>query len=193
MTHHQSRSLARPIAVLIAATAACFPTAVPGASVLGVCRPIITSNEYDIRTARFSHEGKVDVEQAERVHFNYMESAFRSGEARRKPQVIWSELEYMVRRYPNHIGALSLLDRLSLMLNVEQLPGSLNSVDCHFQRALHFAPDDMGVKTVYAIYLLKRNRTQEAVDMFKQIESRQPDNANNHYNLGLAYLAAKQP
>jgi len=193
MAFNQSRLILRVFFAVVVVMEIFFQTAFAVTGEPGNCRPIVATNQYDIRIARFSHEGKVDVEQAERVHFSYMESAFRSGEVRRKPAVIWSELEYMVRRYPNHTGALSYLDRLSRLLNVEILPSSLNSVDCHFQRALRFTPDDMGVKMVYGIYLLKRNRVQEAIDMFKQVESQQPDNANNHYNLGLAYMAAKQP
>lgn len=157
------------------------------------CRPWVILNEYDIRIARNARATKMDTEAAERSHFRHTERAIKSGEAVRNPIVYWRELEYMVLRYPNHIAALAMLDRLSLQLKVDVLPDSRNSVDCHFHRALRFVPDDMDVKTTYAIYLLKRDRTADAIDMLKEVESLQPYNANNHYNLGLAYLSAKQP
>lgn len=176
----------------------CFAAALPGAvrseEVLDKkCKPIFAQHMYDIRVARRSVNLMQDVEHAERVHFFHVEDAMRSRQVLQKPKAYWGELEYMLRRYPNHTRALELLDRLSLMLKTEQVPATLNSVDCHFQRAFNFFPDDAAVKLAYGVYLMRRNRIDSAISMFTEVASLQPNNANNQYNLGLAYIVAKQP
>jgi len=188
---NSQRSLAVLAIVGAVVGGAIGPSAVFAETATRPCNPMDEQNVYDIRIARTTSSLMVDVKQAERLHFEHLEADFRSGEATRNPRTMWSELEYMVRRYPNHIGALSMLDRLSALLKTDEFRGAMNSVDCHFQRAIAFVPDDADVRTVYGIYLLKRNRLDDGIAQLHEAERMRPNSGNVQYNLGLAYVSKK--
>lgn len=48
------------------------------------------------------------------------------------------------------------------------------------------------VKMVYGNYLLQVGRTSEAVAQLTEAAELEPNNANLHYNLGLAYVKLKR-
>ena len=48
------------------------------------------------------------------------------------------------------------------------------------------------VKVVYGNYLIKRGKPQEAVGQLEAALAQAGDNANVHYNLGLAYVDLKR-
>ena len=48
------------------------------------------------------------------------------------------------------------------------------------------------MRLVYGIELIKDGKNGEAIEQFKIALDKSPDNANVHYNLGLAYLSLKK-
>ena len=80
----------------------------------------------------------------------------------------------------------------SLKVKQNPAPGGKYTVECWFDRAIRFAPDDAMVKVVYGIYLIKRGKPQEAVGQLEAALAAAGDNANVHYNLGLAYVDLKR-
>ncbi len=71
-------------------------------------------------------------------------------------------------------------------------PGGQVTVECWFQRAMAFTPDDAMVKTVYGLYLIKRKKPEEAVRQLEAAAVQAGNDANVHYNLGLAYVDLKR-
>ena len=68
------------------------------------------------------------------------------------------------------------------------------SVECYFDRAIRWRPDDSIVRMMYSIYLAKAGRTPEAV---RQLDiaadgAEGKENAFTQYNLGLNYLDLKE-
>jgi Tfp pilus assembly protein PilF len=72
-----------------------------------------------------------------------------------------------------------------------QLQGANYPVECYFERAIRFAPDDGVARATYGSYLFSLGKTDRALAMFRQAEVLQPENAAINYNLGLAYLKTK--
>jgi Tfp pilus assembly protein PilF len=69
--------------------------------------------------------------------------------------------------------------------------GSQYTAECWFERASTFRPDDAMVKTVYGLYLIKAKQPELAIVQLEEALAQAGDNANVHYNLGLAYFDLK--
>lgn len=103
-----------------------------------------------------------------------------------------NELDYTLRAFPNHTRALAALDRLSMKFkDVTTLPGMRFPVECYFERAVRFAPDDGDARAAYANYLFARGKTDAALKMFVEAERLSPDDPRINYNLGLMYVKMK--
>jgi len=99
-----------------------------------------------------------------------------------------SDIGYTLRAFPNHPRALMAMANLSIKTRTKRPPGAHFSVECYFDRALQFAPDDGWVRMVHGIYLSKIGKTHEALEQFQQAQTFVGDSAVLHYNLGLAYF-----
>jgi Tfp pilus assembly protein PilF len=64
-------------------------------------------------------------------------------------------------------------------------------VECYFDRAIRFKPDDGIVRLVYGTYLSASGRLDEALVQLNEAVKLNPRNANANYNLGLLYLRKK--
>lgn len=102
------------------------------------------------------------------------------------------DIDYTLRAFPNHPVALNTVirvaarDRKSLYL-----PGGRRPVECYFDRAVRFAPDDPATHTLYGSYLLSVGRDAEALPRYLTAAELDPDNPSTNYNLGLVYFKNK--
>lgn len=101
------------------------------------------------------------------------------------------DLDYALRAFPNHVGALNTMQRVALRDRVHTLPGINRPVECYFNRAVRFAPDDAAVYTLYGNYLSALGRSKEALSMFGTAANLDPDNPTVNYNLGLLHFKTK--
>jgi hypothetical protein len=138
---------------------------------------------FDFRTISQSNLSLV-----ERNHFNSDVEHLIRGQT----STIGGDLSYTLRSIPNHPRALSAMARLARKEKKPTPVGAFYSVDCWFDRAVRFTPDDPAVRLVYGIELIKDGKNGEAIEQFKTALDKSPDNANVHYNLGLAYLSLKK-
>ncbi|TFW30665.1 tetratricopeptide repeat protein [Massilia horti] len=98
------------------------------------------------------------------------------------------DLDYTLRAIPNHHRALNTLITLAQRERGVQVTGMRYPVECWFNRALRFTPDDANVYAVYGSYLFSLGKTDEAAALFKQGAAVEPENATINYNLGLVSL-----
>jgi Tfp pilus assembly protein PilF len=101
------------------------------------------------------------------------------------------DLSYTLEHFPNHHRALSALAKLALREKKAQPQGAKFNIECFFQRALGYRPKDAKVHSIYAGYLMARDKLDDArahLDLAVQLE---PDNATSHYNLGLLHFKQK--
>ncbi|WP_317202249.1 tetratricopeptide repeat protein [Janthinobacterium sp.] len=134
---------------------------------------------YDYR----SHQGG-DLQVVEKHHFTEQVAAGVRGET----GYLGGDLDYTLRAFPNHVPALLTMSRLGLQGKSATVRGAPFPVECYFERALRFAPDDAAVLSAYANFALKQGRPEQALPLFQRAAALEPENAAVNYNMGLAYL-----
>lgn len=98
------------------------------------------------------------------------------------------DLDYTLRAFPNHHRALLAAARYADRLKTTQPQGMRYSIECWFERAVRFKPDDLTVRMLYGSWLGKRNRRDDALRHLSVVERQAADSAFTHYNLGLVYF-----
>lgn len=101
------------------------------------------------------------------------------------------DIDYTLRAFPNHHRALLAMMRYGERTKTAQPPSARYTVDCYFQRAVRFKPDDTTARMLFATYLHKNGRTADANQQLEQTLALAGDNAFTHYNAGLVYLDFK--
>jgi tetratricopeptide (TPR) repeat protein len=136
---------------------------------------------FDYRTQR----DKLQV--VEEHHFTpQVESLIRGQEG-----YIGGDIDYTLRAFPNHHRALMAVMRWGEKNKSPQPRDLQYPVECYFERALRFKPDDTTARMLYATYLLRNNREAAAIAELDRTVTLAGDNAFTHYNAGLVYLDAK--
>lgn len=102
-----------------------------------------------------------------------------------------ADLDYTLRAFPNHHRALMAVMRYGEKTKSEKPAGLSKVVECYFERAARFTPNDTIVKMLYATYLIKYNRVPEAVSQLERATVLAKDGAFTHYNIGLVYFDMK--
>jgi Tfp pilus assembly protein PilF len=143
-------------------------------------------NAYGPFDYRKERNGKLHVVEA--FHFTpNIESLIRGNSG-----PLGGELDYTLRASPNHHRALLAMVRLVERLKTPQPTGSHYTIDCWFDRALRFQPDDTTVRMIFATYLSDNNRKAEAIEQLERADATAGENAFTHYNIGLVYFDLKE-
>lgn len=108
-----------------------------------------------------------------------------------KTTAIGGDIDYTLRAFPNHHRALKAMTLLGLKEKTDKPKGAHHSVECYFDRALRFKPNDPMVHLTYSYYFYKHGKLDKAIEQAKAAEQISPDNANVNYNLGLLYAEKK--
>lgn len=137
---------------------------------------------FDYRSAKH----KLGV--VERHHFTRQVESLKRGSTSAYPG---SDLDYTLRAFPNHHRALMAMMGLVAKEKSHRPRGANFEAECYFIRAERFRPDDGMVKMIYGLFLLRDGKDEAAVRKLEQARDSQENNANFHYNLGLAYFELK--
>lgn len=133
---------------------------------------------FDYRNATSEQRGLV-----EGAHFPPMVETLRKGHR----GYLAGDIDYTLRAFPNHPRALSAMARLAKREGTLQPQGARFPVECYFDRALRFRPDDPWPRVLYAIFLIEDKRPDEAKTHLARISDTDLTDAQLIYNLGLAY------
>ena len=101
------------------------------------------------------------------------------------------DIDYTLRAIPNYPNALIAMMRLAEKEKKPQPNGSHYTVECWFERALRFRPDDNVARMIYATFLAKNGRTPQVLEQLERVTATAGDNAFTHYNAGLIYADIK--
>lgn len=104
---------------------------------------------------------------------------------------IGGDLDYALRAFPNHHRALVAMMRLGEREKTSKPRGANYTVECYFDRATRFVPNDTVVRSLYATFLSKAGRRDDALAQLEQAVQHATDNPFAHYNIGLVYLEMK--
>ena len=105
--------------------------------------------------------------------------------------LLGGDIDYTLRAFPNHHRALLTMMRLGDRMKSIQPAGAKYTIDCYFQRAVRFKPDDTTARMLFASYLNKNGRTAEANQQMEQTLALAGDNSFTHYNAGLVFMDLK--
>ncbi|MBC7489268.1 MAG: hypothetical protein H7240_04045 [Glaciimonas sp.] len=140
---------------------------------------------YDYRTEKGS-----SLELVESAHFTQQVEMLISATT----GYIGGDIDYTLRAFPNHHRALMSVMRYGEKTKSAKPPSMKYTVECYFDRAIRFRPDDAITRMIYSIYLAKNNRTPEALQQLDVAGDGidLQENAFTHYNLGLSYFDLKE-
>ena len=119
----------------------------------------------------------------ERIHFTSDVEALVKGATAPLPM----DIDYTLRQIPNHYRALSAMARYDLQ-HPRRADAQYYPVECYFERAFAFHPDDPNPYFIYAVYLHRAKKYDAALKEYKQAEQLGLNSAELYYNLGLLYL-----
>jgi len=134
---------------------------------------------YDYRTSAWARNW------AEKYHFTPEVEQLKKGAS---TSYIGQDLDFVLLAIPNHSRALAAMVNWKFKTKKDPPTGATYSVDCYFDRAIRFSPDDGAVRAVYGVYLMRVGKTADAVAQLEMAAKLGEDTANMHYNIGLAYF-----
>lgn len=95
---------------------------------------------------------------------------------------------YTLHAFPNHHRALKAMDDYSRRRNFsERLLGAEYRIECYFERALRFRPNDVIARYLYVNYLEGRKRRSDADRELMLIAREAKEMPQLAYNIGLLY------
>lgn len=139
---------------------------------------------FDYRTERGDN-----LKIVESAHFTpSVESLIKSNAG-----YLGGDLSYTLVVFPNHHRALMSMMRYGEKLKTNNPPNTRFSVECYFDRAIRWRPDDAITRIIYAMFLTKNNRSPEALQQLDiaAAGAEGQENPFTHYNLGLNYFDMK--
>ncbi|MES2322133.1 MAG: hypothetical protein V4633_07720 [Pseudomonadota bacterium] len=144
---------------------------------------------------RGRHFGPFDYRLRASFDINIVESAHFTPEIeaglRGNTSYLGDDLHYTLQAIPNHIRALATMAKVGLRDKTVKVAHAKYPVECYFDRAIRFTPDDGAVRAAYGNYLSALGRTADALNAFAMAVQLQPDDPTINYNAGLMYLKAK--
>jgi tetratricopeptide (TPR) repeat protein len=133
--------------------------------------------DYRIRTPAREY----DFRDTKRNHYDPAVDRMRAGEY---TQRVMHDIDFLLRVFPNHYMALQLVQEY------ERGGGkrfAYRAVDCYFDRARRFAPDDVNVVIMEGSYFSKRKDLKRARESYEDALLMAPDSTDVNYNVGLFY------
>lgn len=120
----------------------------------------------------------------ELYHFNADVASLTSGMT---ATMVWGDIDYTLRAFPNHHRALQALADLAIREKATRIGNMHFSVPCFFIRAQKFAPADGMVSAIYAYYLAYIGQRDLARTEAEQAVAKKSNNPKIAYEVGLAY------
>lgn len=148
----------------------------------------------DYRLAKISPKVAEHLRLVEGAHFT---ESVRRGLRGNTAEALTPDLDYTLKHFPNHHGALFVMANHQLDPNFKpNVPGRTDyfwpDMACYFKRAHILAPDDDVVYLLEGIIAHKSGKTENALVKYSKALDLNAENAETHYNLALLYIETKQ-
>jgi hypothetical protein len=163
---------------------------------LGMAAPLASAQAFnacgDLANAFGPHDYRKDrgepLALVEGAHFKAQVESLIRGQTSAHPG---QDIDYTLRAFPNHHRALLSTMRLAEREKSTRPRGMNYSVDCYFDRAIRWQPNDLTVRMIFATYLGKQGKAEDAKAQLAYVAARAEDNPFTHYNAGLIYFDVK--
>ena len=147
-----------------------------------ICGPLKPS-PWDYRTVKQFYA------LVENAHFTPQVETLIRGQSGSLPG---PDIEYTLSVYPNHPRAILAATRLSERDQTQFRNRLPRPVECYYEMALRFAPDDAVIRMLYARFLAARQRKPEAILTVQAALDLSDGNPLTQRNAGLIYLEMKE-
>jgi tetratricopeptide (TPR) repeat protein len=137
---------------------------------------------FDYRSANSQQRGLV-----ENAHFDEGVQTLTKG----MTGPFGGDIGYTLNVFPNHPLALVTMERLVEKDKKNPPTGSKHTIECWYERALRFRPDDHVPRLLYANFLIKKQRTDEATKHLDYVAATTQDNPFAQFNTGMLYMDMK--
>lgn len=121
----------------------------------------------------------------EDVKQNHLDPAVQSLNDGNFSSAVLSDISFILNHWPNHYPALQALIRYEVG-GGKEVP--YYPIDCYFEAARQFVPDDANVLVLYGLYRYKSGDNDHAEMYWRQALQVESNSADAHYNLGLLYV-----
>lgn len=101
------------------------------------------------------------------------------------------DIRYTLSVFPNHPRALVAMERLAAKERRDPPSGAKYPVECWYERALRYKPDDHVPRLLYVNFLIKRQRLDEARKHLEFVAESTQDNPFAQFNVGMLYVDIK--
>lgn len=174
----------RPVGILsLAALLAASLAGTPALAQDGACGPL--ANHYGPYDYRKDRGPTLDV--VERRHFPLEVEMLRPY----RTESPGTNIAYTLHTFPNHHRALVAMAKLAEKEKRDPPRDARYTVDCYFERALRFRPDDTVARLLYTQHLVAKAKLDEARVQLEETTRLAGENPFTHYNIGLVYLDMK--
>lgn len=102
-----------------------------------------------------------------------------------------ADIKYTLSVFPNHPRALLAMERLVEKEKRDPPSGAKFTLECFYERALRFKPDDPIPRMLYVNFLIKRNRLDEAHKHLAYVVEKNADAPLTQFNAGMLYFDMK--
>ncbi len=148
------------------------------------CPPYV---KHDVGGDYYNADDRKSLTVVETFHFTpQVEQLVRGSTGK-----LGADISYTLEHFPNHPRALTAMSRLALRDKTTRPQGSHYTVECFFDRAIRFRPEDARVRMLFGSYLLAIGQSDPALEQLEEAARLEPSNPTAHYNLGLLYLRRK--
>ena len=169
-------------ATLIALTALLAASGAAGQQSTNPCGPIQREaggyGPFDYRTQRPS------LEIVERFHFTPQVEALLSGQS----ATVGGDISYLMRTSPNHHRGLMAIMRFVERTRSPQPRDMQYTIDCYFDRAIRFTPDDVIVRMLFARHLGNLKNLPAAKAQLDYATTLAGENGLTHFNIGMIFV-----
>jgi hypothetical protein len=177
----------KPITALIQISAACLLAAGAANAQYGASACGGLANAYGPYDYRVERTGKLPI--VDGAHFTPQVEFLIKGD--RGP--LGADLDYTLRASPNHHRALASVANWGVRTKGAQPPTLPRPVECYFDRAFRFQPDDTVPRLLFANYLNRLQRFAEAKTSLQVLSNRDDLQGITHFNIGMLLLDAGAP
>lgn len=101
------------------------------------------------------------------------------------------DLSYTLNAFPNHHRALAAMSKLAIREKTNRPTQSKFTMECWFERAVEWRPNDGVVRMIFGNYLSHTKRYKEALPQYLRAEELLKNNTNLFYNMGLLFFKTK--
>lgn len=161
----------------------CVPLLSAGADAIAICGGSLGQNSWGRPLDFRSEKDREYLKIIEPFHFTIEVENLQRGLTSPLP----NDIHYTLMRFLNHPRALNSMATWQLRNGFREGQEYL-TVDCYFERAVAFVPDDPMVYLVWGNYLLRKKDYKQARSVYAEAERLDPENPEVHYNMGLLYI-----